>query len=185
MLPEYDTKLFTEIWDNVDDFKSDYAGIGIPTTISTSSASTLYYLLYARYGNNPIANYDETQWKYKIFSIIFQYGPTWEKRLAIQTSLRGLTDADLLAGSKAIYNSALNPGTTPSTSALDELTYINSQNTTNYKNSKMDAYGQLWDLLDTDVTGEFLAKFKGCFKQFVAPERHFIYVSEEEEEDGE
>ena len=183
MLPEYDTKLFTEIWDNVDDFKSDYAGIGIPTTISTSSASTLYYLLYARYGNNPIANYDETQWKYKIFSIVFQYGPTWEKRLAIQTSLRGLTDADLLAGSKAIYNSALNPGTTPSTSALDELTYINSQNTTNYKKSKMDAYGQLWDLLDTDVTGEFLAKFKGCFKQFVAPERHFIYVSEADEDE--
>jgi hypothetical protein len=35
----------------------------------------------------------------------------------------------------------------------------------------MDAYAQLMDLLETDVTGEFLTKFKGCFKQFVLPER--------------
>lgn len=186
MLPKYDTELFTDIWEDVDDFLADYNGIGIPATISTSSATTLYYLLYARYANNPIANYDQTQWKYKIFSVIYQYGPTWEKRLAIQTSLRALTDADILAGSKAIYNSALNPGTDPSTASLDELTYINSQNTTNYKKSKMDAYAQLWDLLSTDVTAEFLNRFRPCFKQFVSPERHFIFVTDtSEEEDDE
>ena len=103
--------------------------------------------------------------------------------MSIQTSLRALTDADILAGSKAIYNSALNPGTDPSTASLDELTYINSQNTTNYKKSKMDAYAQLWDLLSTDVTAEFLNRFRPCFKQFVSPERHFIFVTEDEEDD--
>lgn len=75
-LPQYDTKLFTEIWDTAAEFVSDYQTVGIPTTISTQNATTLYYLLYARYGNTPIANYDETQWKYKMFSIVFQYGPT-------------------------------------------------------------------------------------------------------------
>lgn len=183
MRPRYDTKLFNEIWEEVSDFTYDYQNVGIPTTISTTNATTLYYLLYARYGNNPIANYDEEQFKYKIFSIIFQYGPTWEKKLAIQTSLRGISEDDLLKGSKAIYNTALNPSVAPSSTSLEELNYINSQNTTNYKKSKMDAYAQLMDLLETDVTGEFLTKFKGCFKQFVLPERTWIYVTELDDEE--
>lgn len=53
-----------------------------------------------------------------------------------------------------------------------------------YDKSKMDAYQQLWDLLDTDVTGEFLDKFQKCFKQFARPERTFIYVTEDEEDVG-
>ena len=184
--PRFDTKLFSEIWEDKDAFLTDYNGVGIPTTISSTNATTLYYLLYARYGNNPIANMDEEQFKYKVMSIIFQYGPTWEKRLSIQQSLRGLTDADLLQGSKAIYNHAYNPSQAPSTTALTELEYINDQNTTNYKKSKMEAYAQLWDLLAIDVTGEFLNKFQKCFKQFVQPERTFIYVTEveDEEDDG-
>ena len=76
MLPVYNTKLFTDIWEEATDFLADYAAVGIPTTISTQSATTLYYLLYARYGNNPIANWDEEQFKYKVFGIVFQYGPT-------------------------------------------------------------------------------------------------------------
>ena len=96
MLPQYDTKLMTEVWSQASEFLTDYQNIGIPTTISNQNATTLYYLLYARYGNTPIANYDENQWKYKIFSIIFQYGPTWEKRLDIQNTLRGLQISDLV-----------------------------------------------------------------------------------------
>lgn len=76
MIPQYDTKLFTEVWDNVSDFVYDYKNVGIPTTISDANATTLFFLLYARYGNSPIANYDIEQWKYKIFSVIFQFGPT-------------------------------------------------------------------------------------------------------------
>ena len=183
--PRFDTKLFSEIWEDKDAFLDDYSDVGIPTTISSTNATTLYYLLYARFGNNPIANMDEEQFKYKVFSIVFQYGPTWEKRLAIQQSLRGLSDADLIQGAKAIYNHAYNPSQAPSTSTLTELEYINDQNTTNYKKSKMEAYAQLWDLLAVDVTGEFLNKFQKCFKQFVQPERTFIYVTDLDEEEDE
>lgn len=184
MMPQYSTALFTDVWADKESFLADYSNLGIPTTISIGNAATLYYLLYAKYGNNPIANRDEEQFKYKIFSIVFQYGPTWEKRLSIQESLRSLTDDDILIGSKAIYNAALNPSTAPSTGSLDELTYINSQNTTNYKKSKMDAYAQLWELLKTDVTGDFISKFKVCFKQFVAPEKPLIYVTDDGEDNG-
>lgn len=186
MLPKYSTKIFTEIYDDAGTFVYYYKHCGIPTTISDSNCNTLYYLLYARYGNNPIANYDEEQFKYKVCAIIFQYGPAWEKRLAIQQNLRNLSEADLLAGSKAIYNHAFNPSDAPGTGTLEELGFINDQNTTNYKKSKMEAYAQLWDLIDTDVTSEFLNKFKGCFKTFLAPERPLLYVTEleDEEDDG-
>lgn len=313
MFPQYDTKLMTEVWSQASDFLTDYQNAGIPTTISVQNATTLYYLLYARYGNTPIANYDENQWKYKMFSIIFQYGPTWEKRLDVQNTLRGLQISDLVdngslhelfshsaseTSSKTgsdnntrtlnttekntgtstlantgtdttastgtqdvahtgtvgttgetedIKNHAYNPGTAPAQNAYSPLSYINEQNATknnvdstvtnnltdtttnNLQNQtthdttstttndlsradtgtitdaravsdaveaenksqnetttvmtagKLKAYEKLLELLETDVTGEFINKFKICFKQFVMPERTFIYVTEDED----
>ena len=184
MLPRYSTKLFCEIYEEVNDFIYDYNNIGIPKIISVQSATTLYYLLYSRFANNPIANMDEEQFKYKIFAIIWQYGPAWEKRLDIQTKLRALTDDDIRVGSGAMHNHALNPtelGT--GTGTDDELSFINEQNTTKYKKSKMDAYAQLWDLISTDVTNEFLNRFTKCFKQFVYPERPLLYVTPVDEDE--
>ena len=215
-IPEYSTVTFTDVWDNIDNFKLDLSNSPFNNCLTEDSVNILFYLLYARYGNNPIANRDINQWKFKMFSVMFQYGPTWEKRLDIQNKLRAISDDDLLKGAKllptvnndlisiednpkyieidfpkefynevfakAIYNSALNPSTTPSTGSLDELTYINSQNTTNYKKSKMDAYAQLLELLEVDVTEEFLVKFKKCFKVFVAPEKPLLYVTDTEDE---
>ena len=312
MLPQYDTKLMTDVWSKATDFVTDYQNIGIPTTISVQNATTLYYLLYARYGNTPIANYDEEQWKYKIFSIVFQYGPTWEKRLDIQTTLRGLQISDLVdngsfhelfshnasetssktgsdnntrtlntteknTGTSAVANTgtdttastgtqsvthtgtvgtigetediknhAYNPSTAPAQNAYSPLSYINEQNATknNVDNTvtnnltdtttndlqnqtnhnttstttndlsradtgtitdaraitdsaeaenksqnetttvmtagKLKAYEKLLELLETDVTGNFISKFKTCFKQFVMPERTWLYVTEED-----
>lgn len=182
-IPEYSTVKFTDIWDKEDDFEVDFENSPMANSISIPNVTLLYYLLYARYGNNPIANWDTNQWKYKIFSIIFQYGPTWEKRLEIQQKLRGLSDDDLLVGSKAIYNHAYNPSVSPSTSSLTELDYINDQNTTNFKRSKLDAYTILLELLETDVTEEFISKFKVCFKQFVRPERPTLFVTEIDDEE--
>lgn len=185
LIPQYSTVIFTDIWDSAADFKEEFLESPFSTSLGTSPVdyvSTVFYLLYARYGNNPIANYDITQWKFKIFSTIFQYGPSWQKRLEIQNKLRALSESDMLAGSRAIYNTALNPSTVPSTATTEELTYINSQNTTNYKKSKMEAYAQLWDLLETDVTEEFLLKFKKCFKIFVSAEQPLLFVSDEEED---
>lgn len=181
--PWYDTKFFYEIFEDVNDFVYTYQNIGIPKTISVTSAATLYYLLYARYGNNPIANYDQNQFKYKIFSIVFQYGPTWEKRLDVQTKLRALTDDQIKEGSKAVFDHAYNP-TELDTSG--DIPYINEQNKSRYTKSPLEGYAVLIELLKTDVTGEFLSKFQSCFKQFVRPERTWIYVTDiDEEEDGE
>lgn len=281
IIPIYNTKLFTNIYQNVNDFLSDYNGIGIPATINTQNATTLYYLLYGKYGNSPIANMDENQFKYKLFSIIWQYGPTWEKRLDIQSILRNFTEADLKAGAirllkgegditttntgdttnvksgnvadahtgtignsgsdtynnyataktgQDIHNHAFNPETAPGTGTDQELNYINEQTVDKYNNTntttgsiahantqtnnntdtttfnnvqdkrtdnltntvdrdttdtetltigKLDAYQQLWEMLDNDVTAEFLNRFSICFNPMVRQNKIYLYESED------
>ena len=124
-------------------------------------------MLYARYGNSPISNTDENQAKFKLFGVIWQYGPSWEKKLEIQANLRGLTEAELREGALSIYNHAFNPSTEPSTQELEELTHINDQNVTNNKKAKMEAYSILWANLHVDSTDEYMNKFKNCFSRFV------------------
>lgn len=307
-LPGYETVLFSDVFEDVSDFLYNYNNSGIPTTITSQNATILYYLLYAKYGNSPIANRDENQFKYKINSIIWQYGPTWEKRLSVQTTLRGLTLDDLVdngqihdlfdhdgtvanrldstvttdqdttntgtttnvktgnvsdahtgtignSGSDTynnyaqaktgqdIHNHAYNPETDPS-SGTGELGFINEQHvdkfndtttttgsishantqtnnntdTTTFNNvqdqrtdnlagtndvtvttgqsvsgsdtsddentktltrGKLEGYEKLLELLETDVTAEFLNKFAICFKKFVLP-RTYLYVTEED-----
>lgn len=185
MRPMYATKKFTEIYGDATTFTTDYTTIGLGGISDSTLLNKLYYLLYAKFGNSPIANYDETQFKYKLFSVIFQYGPTWEKKLDIQSKLRNLTDTEIATGTKAIYNHAFNPGeiaaeSASSTTNQPELQYVNDQNVTNYTKSKMDGYTQLWELLATDVTSEFLTKFNGLFKKFVQPGT-YLYVEEDDE----
>lgn len=198
MFPQYSTMLFTDVWDTVEDFVQDYKNNGIPyqysyvkdgdtvtvQTVSDVNIQTLFYLLYAKYGNSPLANRDVTQFKYKVFSIIYQYGPDWQKKLELQYKLRGLTEAEILKGSRAIYNAAVNPSTEPSTASNEELTYINQQNTTHLNRGLLEGYDMLLGMLETDVTESFLQRFNNCFKKFVSSERPLIYVTEEDEEDG-
>ena len=179
----YRTRTFTDIYPSVEDFIKDYTYNGIKTTITTDSITTLYYLLYARYGNSHIVNSDENQFKYRLFSTIFMYGPTWEKRLDVQNKLRGLTDKELIEGTKQINNHSYNPSTEPSTSDTEELPTTNEQTSTKYKKSKMDAYAILIALLETDVTEEFVAKFKKLFLSIVEPQNPLWYITEQGEQD--
>ena len=182
--PEYITKTFAEVYPSYDDFKSDYNDLiglvsGGITPLKAGNIQATYYLLYARYGNTPIVNYDETQWKMKIMANIVTYGPIWEKKKQIQIDLRALTEAELLQGAKQIYNHAFNPSTEPSTQEMEELTHINDQNVTNNKKSKMEAYSILWANLHVDATDEYLNKFKNCFSRFVGDQYPIIYVEED------
>ena len=141
--PEYITKTFVQVFPNYEKFKSDYDDLiplvsGGVAPLTADNIQATYYLLFARYGNTPIVNYDETQFKMKLMAIICTYGPVWERKKAIQKSLRDLTEAELLQGAKQIYNHAFNPSTEPTTAQLEELTHINDQNVTNHKKAKME-----------------------------------------------
>ena len=176
------TRTFTDIYDSLEEFKDDYTNSGIPTTLSDSNISTLYYLLYARYGNSNIASSDENQFKYKLMSIIFMYGPAWQKRLEIQNALTEMDIDEAIKGATAIYNQALNPSQAPSTQTLEELNYINSQNTTKYKKSKIEGYALLAELIKTDVTEAFIGKFKKLFITVVEPDYPLWYTTTTEGE---
>ena len=185
----YRTRSFNDIYSNIDNFKTDfdfYKNCGLdPNLLKPESINTIFYLLCAKYGNSHIANSDENQFKLKLFSTIFQYSPYWEKKLSIQSTLRGLTEAQLLEGSKQINNHSYNPSTPPSTDTLDELETINEQTATKYRKSRLDAYGLLSELLERDVTEEFLNKFKKLFLVIVEPQLPLWYVSEVNEEEEE
>lgn len=173
----YRTNTFQEIWDSAAKFVAEYKANGIKTTITDDNCTTLYYLLYAKYGNNPIASSDENRFKYAVWATIFKYGPTWEKRLEIQDKLRALSEDDLLRSGKSIFNHAYNPSTEPSTGSLEELPGINEQNTNQYVKSKIDAYGSLMELLRTDVTEQFLGEFRKLFKICLV-ENPLLYVTD-------
>ena len=175
----YRTDKFTDIFSSYDDFKNDFNDTVFTGAITDDNLEILFYLIYAEYGNSHIANSDPTQFEYKLFSTIWMYGPTWEKKLDYQSKIRALTDTQLLEGSKSIYNHAYNPGTTPTTSSLEEVTYINDQNTTNFKRSKLDAYFQASSYLEQNFTKEFLNRFKKLFLQIVEPQEPLLYENEE------
>lgn len=184
----YRNRKFSDIWGTAEAFLLDYKSSGITANITEDNALLLYYLLYSKYGNSTIASSDENQFKYKVYSTIFMYGPTWEKKLQIQNEIRSLSLEELMEGGKAVYNKALNPsqpvasGTGASegegTNTLDELTFINEQNTTKYKKSRADAYALLLALLETDVTEAFISRFKKLFLTVVSPERPLWYETD-------
>lgn len=180
----YRTRSFADVWGDADTFILEYGNFPVGgltnTGLQQEDIEGLYYLLYARYGNSHAAYSDENQFKYAIYSTIWQYGPTWKKRLDIQDKLRKLTDDELLRGGKAIYNHSYNPSTAPSTNTMEELLTINDQNTTNYKKSKLEGYANLMALLETDVSEEFLAKFKKHFIKITAPDYPLYYTTEVE-----
>ena len=116
-----------------------------------------------------------------MFSVILQYAPNWYKKRNIQDTLRSLSEQELLAGSTQIYNNAQNPEAEPDTQTLEELKYINAQNVTKNKRSKLEAYSALYDILSRDVTKEFINQFKVLFLVIAQPELPLWYITEIEE----
>lgn len=171
----YRTRSFTDIYSNETDFINDWNSTPFSKNLSIDM-SLVFYLLYARYGNSHIASSDENQFRYHLFSIVFQYGPTWSKELEVQADVRALSLEDLQLGSTNIINSAANPGTAPSTQTLEELQYIDQQNVTKNKRSKVDGYALLLSLLKDDVTEQFIKRFQKLFLTIVEPERPLWYV---------
>lgn len=171
----YITKKFDDVFPDLESFITSYNNQGLQTALSEVEMTNIYYLLLAEYKNSHIANSDENQFIFKVFSTIWQYAPTWAKKIEYQGKIRSLTDPELLEGAKSIYNHSYNPSTAPSTSTLEELETIDDQNTTNYKRSKLDAYFQASQYLEQDFTKEFLDKFRKLFIRIAEPNMPLFY----------
>lgn len=177
----YRTRTFSDIFDSNAKFLEEWN----KTPFSAATAgeadfqynfNIIFYLLYSRYGNSSIASSDENQFKYKLFAIMFQYGPAWAKELQIQKEIRATNIEDFQLGTKNITNNASNPSTAPTTSTLEELPYINQQNTSTTKRSLADGYALMLSLLKEDVTETFIKRFEKLFLNIVAPELPLWYA---------
>lgn len=179
------TKTFADIYPDSATFVSEYSKTSedfknpFPDVLETEETIVLVWsLLTSRYMNSSIANYDETQFKFRLFSTIWQFAPAWLKRLDIQEKLRGLTEDDLITGSKTITDHAYNPSTiveggpNPDSGIIDT---INEQNKVRFVKSKIEGYSLLWEMLRADVTNDFLAKFKSLFTIIVEPTTKLLY----------
>lgn len=175
----YRTRTFAEIYPDSNEFTLDYNTL-FPGTMDDKSLLITYNVLCSRYMNSHIVNSDENQFKYKLATIVFSYGPSWAKKLEIQDKLRNMSESDLIAGTRAIHNHSYNPSTAPSTSSTEELLTIDDQNTQIYKKGKLEAYGLLWNMLVTDVTSDYLSKFKNLFIQIAQPDYPLWYEEEED-----
>jgi hypothetical protein len=181
----YNLRSFSDIFPDADSFSADYeaSGLAVETSrISTKNTKVLYYLLASRYRNSRPKMDDENRFKAAIFSIIFEYGPTWEARLKAQFELRKLLDdpdGALLEGATAIYNHSINPSRPPAVDAFEPLPTVNDQNANKWKKGKLEAYATLMDSLKTDVTESFLSRFDKLFREWLEPDGNLLFPVKE------
>lgn len=187
----YNQQRFCEIYPTANDFLADFERmptdntrsiLGIPVKLTDADLKTTYYLIFSRFGNTAInTNFDLARWKMNLQTIIYSYGPEYFKKMEIQDTVRNLTLSDLQTGRKTIMNTAMNPEVDPSTASLEELDYINQQNTSNSKLSKADAYGLQWEMLHARITDDFILKFRPLFSKFTLKDKP-LWLYEEEDE---
>ena len=181
----YDQPTFAEVFESAADFKQEYEQSGLYDSDNTiTKIDLLFYLLYARYGNDVVASYDINRFKYSLFSIIFMYGPAWETKLSIQKQIRDLAISDeLFEGATMINNHSYNPSNPPANDAFQPLPTINDQTANRRKKPKIEGYASVLGILKNDVSAEFLDRFKPLFLTIVEPNSPLWYNTTEQEQE--
>lgn len=185
------TRTFAQIFPSFENFKSEYtsSNLAIPFTPDYDTndknaeggltLAQFYYMMYAHYGNSHIAYTDEHQFKYYMYTLMYQYGPTVIRKREIRYKLFNLSFDELVSGGKAIYNHAFNPNTAPSTSTIEELLTINDQNTTNYKKGMVNGLTEFLNIISDDPVDKFIHRFRQLFIKVLAPDYPLLYETEE------
>lgn len=150
---------------------------GLQCNLTEEQLTTIYSLLYSYYGNDIVASSDINRFKFKLFSLIYQNGPVWAKKIQLRDNMIALTDDEIVQGDLNINNVSTNPSTIPETDSDVLLTTINQQVTNKHKKSKINAYSDYYNMLENDPTESFVKKFKNLFLIFVAPENSTMYSS--------
>lgn len=166
------TYKFCEYYDSFDTFKSKYnelpAGLKV---VTETQLEVIYYLLMGQYGNSSFGNLSIELANQRVFNTIYQYAPIYLKKRQITDAILALQldSDDVLGGTTAIYNSAANDGSLPTTQTTSEIGYVDSQNVTKYKRTKLEGYSNYYELLNNDATKDFLSKFKSLFAKYIFP----------------
>jgi hypothetical protein len=184
----FDNITFSQLYPTQEEFVNQYKVVGFPqefeggTYVSDDDLRLIWLLLIGRFADSTIKPFNTYgAFQVRFMSRVWQHAPAWKKNLDIQNKLRSLSledSSDIYKGSSAIYNSAINPGTMPSTQDTEELNFINNQNVTKHKRSKLEGLAVLSDLLKNDVTEQFLRRFDDLFKTIIYSGRTLLYSTE-------
>lgn len=178
-------KTLLDIYPTLDMFNEDLNNTYSPLKpdVNDNTITTTYYLIIGRYGDSPILGYtDEGRWKLRFFSVYLSKTPDWETKTGIQSEVRKLTIEDIQKGNLSIYNSALNPNTTPTDTSNIELNYINAQNTTRRQLSKIDALLSKYGALDDTINDRYLDNFAKLFSKFATQDVPlYLYTDKEDD----
>lgn len=177
-----DTKTFIEVFPTSTDFVSNFTGSAFTSYVSDEKyLNMIYELLLAKYENSRIADISTDSFKRKINSTIFMYAPAWIKRLEVQQTLISLTEKEITAGAVAKSTRGYNPSDVPGTANSDtEIETVNEQSLQKYTKSKLDGYNNLLELLRTDVTNDFISKFKKLFMATIDIDDIMIMLEDEQ-----
>lgn len=159
-------RTFNDIFPDFDTFKTQYNKTAFAGAVSDDELQIIYALLSGEFRNSPVANDDENQFEARVFSIIWRSGPAWARKVALQKTIREMTDDELKKGSTEIYNHATNPSTAPSTLSTQILNYITDQNSTIRIRNPQEAYALLQRIIVDDVSTYFIESFRPLFRQW-------------------
>lgn len=180
----YNTRIFSKIFSSSRQFAKEFFDSDLAISIDEKYIKQLYNLLYAEYGNSPIANDDENQFKYRLWSIIFKHGPEWIANLEIQEKVRKMSEEDFMKGSEVVMNHANNPGTPPGTEGTGEIGYVDDQSVSKRKRGVAEALQFRQQMLSSDFTTIFVNRFKPLFSPFALPGYGPRYLGDEEDEEN-
>lgn len=190
----YRNMTFSQIFPTFEDFQANWNnasdGMKYETVngvqqevLDTTKLETIYYLLSSEYMNSPIAASSKDRFKMILNTYLFAQGPKYFKKLEIQSQLRNLDLKELREGSKMIYNKAFNDSSLqPIADEEYEADYINEQNVSMNKKSKAEALYQLYAILRSDITADFINVFRRLFLKVVSPQVPLYYETEEDED---
>lgn len=178
--------IFTDIWeeptDMITDFRDSYLN---KAGFTDTSLGVLYSQLYARHGSDHIAYSDAEQWKYAVFSIIYNEGMKWQVSRTTQDLLESLPEDEILYGGKVVTNATRNPSTSDKDmSDTSGLPTIDAQDASINVMNKVVAYSGYVSSLK-DVTTEFINKFDKLFSRVVTNPGRVMYRTEPEEDEEE
>lgn len=178
LAPEYENLTYDTIFPDALTFVAKIRGTTLitETEITDSFLETLFVMLYAKHGTDPIVSANEEQWICRVALTTKSYAPTYLKKNSIQAALRALDLDELREGYKNIFNHAINPSTKPSTDNTEELPYINDQTVNKGKRGPADAYAYLWDILNSNLTEDFLRKYDKLFSKVATTTNRAIYI---------
>lgn len=187
----FDNITFSELYPTQEDFVNQYKAVGFPqvyeggTYVSDDDLKLIWLLFIGRFADSTIKPFNTYgAFHIRFMSRVWQHAPAWKKNLDIQNKLRSMSLEDgspIYEGGKALYNSALNPNTTPGTDTNEELNFINNQNVTKHKKSKLEGLAILSDLLKNDVTEQFLRRFDDFFRTIIYSGRTLLYKEGDEQ----